>query len=145
MDHSREVLSSPLFSLCLSTTCHLNTPDWLLKVKLQLSTSLLGRSRSRRYMTPDFFARPTCYNVNPATGLYNTPRIELAMAMLSLPTARSTASGLLRALPRATSSCTRHGAFQPIRAVRHKSGPYGYTQAKALVFSKCGEPSEVLR
>ncbi|KAL6852232.1 hypothetical protein J3F83DRAFT_563776 [Trichoderma novae-zelandiae] len=31
------------------------------------------------------------------------------------------------------------------QAVRHKSGPYGYTQAKALVFSKNGEPSEVLK
>jgi trans-2-enoyl-CoA reductase len=29
-------------------------------------------------------------------------------------------------------------------AARYKSGPYGYTQAKALVFSKPGEPSEVL-
>ncbi|KAF7559358.1 hypothetical protein G7046_g4806 [Stylonectria norvegica] len=33
----------------------------------------------------------------------------------------------------------------PITAVRRKSGPYGYTQAKALVFSKYGEPSEVLK
>ena len=29
--------------------------------------------------------------------------------------------------------------------VRFKSGPYGYTQAKALVFSKFGEPADVLR
>ncbi|KIH87355.1 mitochondrial trans-2-enoyl-CoA reductase [Sporothrix brasiliensis 5110] len=28
--------------------------------------------------------------------------------------------------------------------VRFKSGPYGYTQAKALVFSKLGEPADVL-
>ncbi|KAK3394258.1 alcohol dehydrogenase-like protein [Podospora didyma] len=27
---------------------------------------------------------------------------------------------------------------------RHKSGPYGYTQAKALVYSKFGEPADVL-
>lgn len=27
---------------------------------------------------------------------------------------------------------------------RHKSGPYGYTQSKALVFSKYGEPENVL-
>lgn len=27
---------------------------------------------------------------------------------------------------------------------RHKSGPYGYTQAKALVFSRFGEPADVL-
>ncbi|KAK1992614.1 zinc-binding dehydrogenase [Colletotrichum falcatum] len=33
----------------------------------------------------------------------------------------------------------------PRVARRHKSGPYGYTQAKALVFSKEGEPSDVLR
>lgn len=30
-------------------------------------------------------------------------------------------------------------------SVRHKSGPYGYTQAKALVFSKPGEPADVLK
>ncbi|KAI9904142.1 hypothetical protein N3K66_000671 [Trichothecium roseum] len=30
-------------------------------------------------------------------------------------------------------------------SVRHKSGPYGYTQAKALVFSENGQPSEVLK
>jgi trans-2-enoyl-CoA reductase len=29
--------------------------------------------------------------------------------------------------------------------VRRKSGPYGYTQAKALVFMKNGEPSDVLK
>ncbi|KAK7974136.1 hypothetical protein PG989_015984 [Apiospora arundinis] len=29
--------------------------------------------------------------------------------------------------------------------VRHKSGPYGYTQAKSLVFTKYGEPSDVLK
>ncbi|RYP36717.1 hypothetical protein DL768_010915 [Monosporascus sp. mg162] len=33
----------------------------------------------------------------------------------------------------------------PLTAVRHKSGPYGYTQAKSLVFSKFGEPSDVLK
>ncbi|KEY68732.1 hypothetical protein S7711_00604 [Stachybotrys chartarum IBT 7711] len=33
----------------------------------------------------------------------------------------------------------------PRAAARYKSGPYGYTQAKALVFSKNGEPEEVLR
>ncbi|RFU76164.1 mitochondrial trans-2-enoyl- reductase [Trichoderma arundinaceum] len=31
------------------------------------------------------------------------------------------------------------------QSVRCKSGPYGYTQAKALVFSKNGEPSDVLK
>lgn len=29
-------------------------------------------------------------------------------------------------------------------SARHKSGPYGYTQAKALVFSKEGDPADVL-
>ncbi|TQV93375.1 hypothetical protein V2A60_010209 [Cordyceps javanica] len=33
----------------------------------------------------------------------------------------------------------------PITTRRRKSGPYGYTQAKALVFSKHGEPSDVLK
>lgn len=33
----------------------------------------------------------------------------------------------------------------PRTTVRHMSGPYGYTQAKALVFSKPGEPSEALQ
>ncbi|KAJ4147733.1 hypothetical protein LMH87_002240 [Akanthomyces muscarius] len=33
----------------------------------------------------------------------------------------------------------------PVAARRCKSGPYGYTQAKALVFSKYGEPSDVLK
>ncbi|KAH9437220.1 hypothetical protein MCOR27_006958 [Pyricularia oryzae] len=41
-------------------------------------------------------------------------------------------------LPNRTSAAT---ASQ----VRFKSGPYGYTQTKALVFSKFGEPSDVLR
>jgi trans-2-enoyl-CoA reductase len=31
------------------------------------------------------------------------------------------------------------------QTVRRRSGPYGYTQAKALVFSKTGEPSDVLK
>jgi len=29
-------------------------------------------------------------------------------------------------------------------ARRYKSGPYGYTQAKALVYSKYGEPADAL-
>lgn len=33
----------------------------------------------------------------------------------------------------------------PMIAARHKSGPYGYTQAKALVFSKPGDPAKVLK
>ncbi|KAM0439752.1 hypothetical protein ACHAPT_000846 [Fusarium lateritium] len=32
-----------------------------------------------------------------------------------------------------------------VAAARYLSGPYGYTQAKALVFSKYGEPSDVLQ
>ncbi|KAN0089368.1 NAD(P)-binding protein [Hyaloscypha variabilis] len=42
-------------------------------------------------------------------------------------------------LPRALAP--RYG---PLLCRRHKSGPYGYTQAKALVYSKYGEPSDVL-
>lgn len=33
----------------------------------------------------------------------------------------------------------------PRTVVRHKSGPYGYTQAKALIYSQNGEPSDVLK
>ncbi|KAI1080247.1 hypothetical protein F5B20DRAFT_589668 [Whalleya microplaca] len=33
----------------------------------------------------------------------------------------------------------------PLASVRHKSGPYGYTQAKSLVFSEYGEPKDVLK
>ncbi|KAG4437688.1 hypothetical protein IFR05_006812, partial [Cadophora sp. M221] len=37
------------------------------------------------------------------------------------------------------------GAKSPsLTCRRWKSGPYGYTQAKALVYSKYGEPSDVL-
>ncbi|GAB1311828.1 mitochondrial 2-enoyl thioester reductase [Madurella fahalii] len=34
--------------------------------------------------------------------------------------------------------------FLPTTSRRHKSGPYGYTQAKSLVFSRFGEPADVL-
>jgi hypothetical protein len=36
-------------------------------------------------------------------------------------------------------------AAAPLTPRRYKSGPYGYTQAKSLVFSKFGEPKDVLR
>ncbi|KAF2999527.1 mitochondrial 2-enoyl thioester reductase [Neopestalotiopsis sp. 37M] len=36
-------------------------------------------------------------------------------------------------------------AAAPLTQRRYKSGPYGYTQAKSLVFSKFGEPKDVLR
>lgn len=68
------------------------------------------------------------------------------MAKLQPPAARLAASGLLRSPPSISRSFgARHKALQPVTAVRHKSGPYGYTQAKALVFSKYGEPSDVLK
>ncbi|KAF4978346.1 hypothetical protein FZEAL_5244 [Fusarium zealandicum] len=38
-----------------------------------------------------------------------------------------------------------HHSRLPTTGLRFKSGPYGYTQAKALVFSKYGEPSDVLK
>ncbi|KAJ3498874.1 hypothetical protein NLG97_g781 [Lecanicillium saksenae] len=43
------------------------------------------------------------------------------------------------------SSQVTNASRLPITARRCKSGPYGYTQAKALVFSKYGEPSDVLK
>ncbi|KAK3943138.1 NONE-like protein [Diplogelasinospora grovesii] len=36
-------------------------------------------------------------------------------------------------------------ATAPLISRRYKSGPYGYTQAKALIFSKFGEPVDVLQ
>ncbi|KAH8660762.1 hypothetical protein BGZ60DRAFT_506993 [Tricladium varicosporioides] len=44
------------------------------------------------------------------------------------------------ALPRALAP-----KFAPTICRRHKSGPYGYTQAKALVYSKYGSPNDVLK
>ncbi|EON99634.1 putative trans-2-enoyl- reductase protein [Phaeoacremonium minimum UCRPA7] len=51
-------------------------------------------------------------------------------------------SGVLR--PSAGLQRSSHQTFRPLGSVRCKSGPYGYTQAKALVFSKYGEPTDVL-
>ena len=59
-------------------------------------------------------------------------------------TARPLRSGATSLLKRPTTT-TRSRFTTPLTAVRHKSGPYGYTQAKALVFSKTGEPGDVLR
>lgn len=47
-----------------------------------------------------------------------------------------------QALRRSTSGGS---SWLPIIAKRSKSGPYGYTQAKALVFSRYGEPADVLK
>jgi mitochondrial enoyl-[acyl-carrier protein] reductase / trans-2-enoyl-CoA reductase len=49
--------------------------------------------------------------------------------------ASASASASARSLPQ---------ALGPLTPRRHLSGPYGYTQAKSLVFSKFGEPSDVL-
>lgn len=61
-----------------------------------------------------------------------------------------------RALARATALGARGGSVAGVGgrgpraangslvARRYKSGPYGYTQAKALVYSKYGEPADVL-
>ncbi|KAI0101339.1 hypothetical protein GGR51DRAFT_333933 [Nemania sp. FL0031] len=60
----------------------------------------------------------------------------------------------LRPSPSAVRCCGRIGRTTPSRipgsgsgsmSVRWKSGPYGYTQAKALVFSEYGEPKDVLK
>ncbi|KAK3991186.1 NONE-like protein [Cladorrhinum sp. PSN332] len=51
------------------------------------------------------------------------------------------ASNSIRLMPRITT--TTISLQQQQR--RHLSGPYGYTQAKSLVFSSFGEPSDVLR
>ncbi|KUI54130.1 putative trans-2-enoyl-CoA reductase, mitochondrial [Cytospora mali] len=58
------------------------------------------------------------------------------------PTTRCFNATLLRPKP----SVTPKLPFRSLGAasVRHKSGPYGYTQAKALVFPNAGEPIDVL-
>ncbi|KAI0913047.1 hypothetical protein F4823DRAFT_622450 [Ustulina deusta] len=62
------------------------------------------------------------------------------------------ADPILRASLRPSSAwrCGRTGGVTTSRgtaltSVRWKSGPYGYTQAKALVFSQYGEPKDVLK
>ncbi|KAH7019155.1 hypothetical protein EDB80DRAFT_759514 [Ilyonectria destructans] len=55
---------------------------------------------------------------------------------------RPLASGLARPSAKLQAHCLSR---LPVTAVRRKSGPYGYTQAKALVFSKYGEPEDVLK
>ncbi|KAF4124696.1 mitochondrial enoyl-[acyl-carrier protein] reductase / trans-2-enoyl-CoA reductase [Geosmithia morbida] len=42
-------------------------------------------------------------------------------------------------------ACAASAIRARLGSVRHMSGPYGYTQAKALVFSKYGEPGDVLQ
>ncbi|KAM3517333.1 hypothetical protein NHJ13051_009072 [Beauveria bassiana] len=56
---------------------------------------------------------------------------------------RPLAAGLLSRVLRL--SATFNASRLPVIARRCKSGPYGYTQAKALVFTKYGEPSDVLK
>ncbi|KAK8142091.1 mitochondrial 2-enoyl thioester reductase [Beauveria asiatica] len=62
--------------------------------------------------------------------------------MISAST-RPLAAGLLSRILRL--SVTVNASRLPVIARRYKSGPYGYTQAKALVFTKYGEPSDVLK
>ncbi|KAJ6443933.1 alcohol dehydrogenase superfamily, zinc-containing [Purpureocillium lavendulum] len=45
----------------------------------------------------------------------------------------------------APNGCRRAALALPRLSVRCKSGPYGYTQAKALVYAKNGEPADVLK
>ncbi|KAB5560209.1 hypothetical protein GE09DRAFT_961720 [Coniochaeta sp. 2T2.1] len=64
------------------------------------------------------------------------------MATLRPTAVRPAASRLFQS----TARCSARPRASPLSlgGVRYKSGPYGYTQAKALVFSKYGEPSDVL-
>ncbi|KAI1419051.1 hypothetical protein F5Y12DRAFT_312479 [Xylaria sp. FL1777] len=57
------------------------------------------------------------------------------------------AAPILRAHPLRPSSARHSGRVggAGLTCVRWKSGPYGYTQAKALVFSQYGEPKDVLK
>ncbi|KAI0019927.1 NAD(P)-binding protein [Xylariomycetidae sp. FL0641] len=66
------------------------------------------------------------------------------MATIQSLRSPSAAGALVRAPTRPSRHCAR-AAKLPLVSVRHKSGPYGYTQAKSLVFSECGEPKDVLK
>jgi hypothetical protein len=66
---------------------------------------------------------------------YNNKRTSTMVLQRAGRAGQSSATALARAL------APQHG---PMVCRRHKSGPYGYTQAKALVYSKYGEPSDVL-
>lgn len=68
---------------------------------------------------------------------HDTPESYHTMASLSLHSA-------LRSGPRAALRAFAAPKVVPLTARRHKSGPYGYTQAKALVYSTYGEPKDVL-
>lgn len=63
--------------------------------------------------------------------------------MASVRPARCLSATLLR--PRTAGASRLSSRPLGAASVRHKSGPYGYTQAKALVFSKPGEPADVLK
>ncbi|KAK2008358.1 hypothetical protein LZ32DRAFT_662197, partial [Colletotrichum eremochloae] len=63
----------------------------------------------------------------------------------SLRTTTTKLRPLASALRPAAARQAQQQQLLPRLARRHKSGPYGYTQAKALVFSKEGEPSDVLQ
>lgn len=89
----------------------------------------------------------TCFNlpVMPATN--GRRYLSILSSLHELPTAMlSRSHHSLRALSR-TGRVLGVRIDSPLsqQAVRRKSGPYGYTQAKALVFSKNGEPSDVLQ
>ncbi|KAI1141123.1 NAD(P)-binding protein [Hypoxylon sp. FL0543] len=60
------------------------------------------------------------------------------------------AQGIVNTLARNSirpSPCTAFSKLSPASQIqaRYKSGPYGYTQAKSLVFSEYGEPKDVLK
>lgn len=63
--------------------------------------------------------------------------------MAALRPARCLSATLLS--PRPTGASRLSLRTTGAASARHKSGPYGYTQSKALVFSKPGEPADVLR
>ncbi|KAI1738171.1 hypothetical protein F4680DRAFT_192415 [Xylaria scruposa] len=70
-----------------------------------------------------------------------------------MATVRAAAAPVLRTSLRPSSAryCGRIGGggatprMAGVSSVRWKSGPYGYTQAKALVFSQYGEPKDALK
>ena len=80
----------------------------------------------------------------------NHPTMITARPLGSRQAVAASTSFLKRSPPvnaRPTIQCaaTTARVTPPLTSVRCKSGPYGYTQAKSLVFSKFGEPSDVLK
>ncbi|KAK4162453.1 NONE-like protein [Cladorrhinum sp. PSN259] len=66
-------------------------------------------------------------------------------AVLRPRTALGGIGSSIRLIPRTNTTTRTAPIVLPLQQRRYLSGPYGYTQSKALVFSSFGEPSDALR